>query len=804
MKHDVFISFSFKDQNAAENLVNYLTGRYGITCWICTRELDGGNLFKALIPEAIDAAQVVVFMQSASSIESREVPKEIGIAFDSEKTIIPFRLDETPLKAELRYDLYGVEYIDATVPSFEERAEELAQSILKILQRDIVSGAEISVKPIYELMPTPFSCSEIFFGRDAEMKALHEAFNDRNTVILRGMGGIGKSEFARQYTRRYRNDYDRIIFARYDGSITGLLANDAAFEVNGLARKVNADGTKQSDDEYAKMKLEIIKQISNERTLIILDNFDVMDDPMLTSFATGNPYRLIITSRTEPGRGKYYIQPILELDEDTLRDMVIEFANPQTTMIDRDDPDFPELFALTDRHTLTLELIGNFMEEQCMDEIGDMVALLKKHHIDILGQPENAGRASAIRNLFRMTEMSQNEQDFLRWLALTPADGIGHKLFKQWVGAETFSARTRLAALSLIRLDGTSKKISLHPIVRQTIYAELAVNLENSKSFLENIKKSVYESWNWPLPQKLMVAESSEVIMECFGELTEENFELYYTFGINRNFVLPKERVLPFWERLYQFALKHYGENDLRTGLVCYRAGWFCQYCDLKAMLLWLEERAYPILKANRDKAPVEFPHTITNIATCFHKIHDGDPKPEYLEKARHYCQEALMEMTKSHDEAIANGNSAVEKRTDIMLGGVYMVQAQLGIKMGDDAYLEAALNEIAKHIKPDMTVDYAFFTALKAKHFLNLGDIEKAIPEFHAALESYNATFPEINNYSMEIYMDLAHCEEMLGNKDTALHYWEKAYRIADVLLVPGHHVLTIIKDALQKGQLS
>jgi len=43
MNHDVFISFSFHDQNAAETLVNYLSSRHGISCWICTRELNGGN-----------------------------------------------------------------------------------------------------------------------------------------------------------------------------------------------------------------------------------------------------------------------------------------------------------------------------------------------------------------------------------------------------------------------------------------------------------------------------------------------------------------------------------------------------------------------------------------------------------------------------------------------------------------------------------------------------------------------------------------------------------------------------------------
>lgn len=802
MNHDVFISFSFKDQQAAENLVNILSSQYGISSWICTRDLEGGNLFKAQIPDAIDAAQVVVFLQSKSSIESREVPKEIGIAFDTEKTIIPFRLDETPLKAELRYDLYGVEYIDATVPSFEERANELAQGILKALGRDVKTGSVIAVKPIYELMPTSFSCSEIFFGREAEMKALHEAFQDRNTVFLRGMGGIGKSEFARQYTRKYRSEYDKVVFARYDGSIAALLANDAIFHVKGLARKTLADGTQQSDEEYAKIKLRMINEISNQRTLIILDNFDVTSDPMLDEFAAGKNYRLIVTSRVEPARGKYFVQPIEELEEEVLRDMVIEFANPQTTMIDRDDPDFPELFALTNRHTLTLELIGNFMEENCMDEIGEMVDLLKKHQIGILENSENAQRATAIRKLFRMTEMSENEQNFLRWLALTPADGIGHKLFKDLVGAEVFSARTRLASLSLIRLDGASKKISLHPIVRQTVYAELPATMENSKSFFDEVKKSCYASWNWSITQKLMISESSDVIMEQLGELDEEKFDLYYTLGIARNFVLPKARVLPFWEKLYQFAVKTYGEEALETGLVAYRAGWFCQYCDLDAMKVWLEDRAYPVLKAVREhgQALVEFPHTITNIATRYRKKYEGDPNPEYLERSKEICEEALVEMTRSHEEAVAIGDTYAENKTYIMTAGVYMAQAHVGIRSGEYEYAAHALEKIKERITPDMPADYAATLAIAARLDFHTGEIEKAIPEFEDLLDRYSKTFPEINSYSMDIHIYLAQCMEKMGRADEAHMHWEKAYRMANALLIESHPTLRMIKEAMAK----
>ena len=46
MDHDVFISFSFQDQLKAEEIANRLTSEYGISCWICTREIAGGSHFR--------------------------------------------------------------------------------------------------------------------------------------------------------------------------------------------------------------------------------------------------------------------------------------------------------------------------------------------------------------------------------------------------------------------------------------------------------------------------------------------------------------------------------------------------------------------------------------------------------------------------------------------------------------------------------------------------------------------------------------------------------------------------------------
>lgn len=128
-QYDAFLSFSFKDQDIVENVVNELTNKYGISCWTCLEYVESGQSYKELIPDAIKNSCVTVVFISKDSLDSTEVPKEVGIALKHEKTVIPFRLDNSEYRGRLEYDLEGVNFIDATVPTFDERVKELAKAI---------------------------------------------------------------------------------------------------------------------------------------------------------------------------------------------------------------------------------------------------------------------------------------------------------------------------------------------------------------------------------------------------------------------------------------------------------------------------------------------------------------------------------------------------------------------------------------------------------------------------------------------------------------------------------------------------
>jgi|GEM_PF-1434281 len=120
----VFISYSRKDGAAVGNLVRALEN-VGIDAWIDREDIRAGNSWRQQIVEAIDSCSVFVLALSPNSAASENVRKEIDLAQDSKRLVVPFLLEATTLPAAIRYQLAGLQHIDVPMLGMETALVEL-------------------------------------------------------------------------------------------------------------------------------------------------------------------------------------------------------------------------------------------------------------------------------------------------------------------------------------------------------------------------------------------------------------------------------------------------------------------------------------------------------------------------------------------------------------------------------------------------------------------------------------------------------------------------------------------------------
>jgi hypothetical protein len=144
MAHDVFISYPHQDKAIADAACAKLEDA-NIRCWIAPRDIAPGAEWAASIVEAIDQCQVMVLIFCANANGSRQIHREVQQAFDGEKPVIPFRIEDVEPQKTLRYYMGSVHWLDALTPPLEAHLGDLVNSAKRLLGAE--RNAPISQQP---------------------------------------------------------------------------------------------------------------------------------------------------------------------------------------------------------------------------------------------------------------------------------------------------------------------------------------------------------------------------------------------------------------------------------------------------------------------------------------------------------------------------------------------------------------------------------------------------------------------------------------------------------------------------------
>jgi len=325
------------------------------------------------------------------------------------------------------------------------------------------------------------SITEEFIGRKNELKECGKLLQERTTLFISGVAGIGKSEFAKYYADKTRKKYTNIIYLYYAGDLKKSIAG----------MEFDDDTSEMTEETLFDRHYKTLKKLHHD-SLIILDNFNVLpkDDSFFREFAQ-NDFQLLITTRCRPTQ--YPIMELKDLDADTELPELFYRLCPSAT---ENTLATKQIIQTVHSHTLTvvlsaLSLSASGMEaEELLYELqtcglsiasGEAVELYKD------GDYTDGLMAEHLKKLLQLGKLSDPCLDVLRNLSLLSASGVLKNAFKNWLKLPSLNDVNYLAKYGFIHDDKENRKINLHPLIREIVALETLPSVSNCHTLLDSL-----------------------------------------------------------------------------------------------------------------------------------------------------------------------------------------------------------------------------------------------------------------------------------------------------------------------------
>ena len=137
MSAEVFISYASKDRKRILDLVDRLESA-DVSVWIDQMSIEGATMWSEEIVSAIRNCKVLILAISGNSADSKNVVKELALASEGHKNILPVYLESAEIPESMAYQLAGIQRVE-----FFDGDEEVGQqSVIRALAKLGVTVSE--------------------------------------------------------------------------------------------------------------------------------------------------------------------------------------------------------------------------------------------------------------------------------------------------------------------------------------------------------------------------------------------------------------------------------------------------------------------------------------------------------------------------------------------------------------------------------------------------------------------------------------------------------------------------------------
>lgn len=588
--------------------------------------------------------------------------------------------------------------------------------IFKDSEREFIVTHNANIKPV-----------SYFTGRETELQELRQRIEEgRKSVMISGMGGIGKTHICRKLFKEYidkhvknhDNTFKHIGYIEYGGDMDSSLQNCLKFK--------QQDDPKQNQ-EAAWMELETLA--AGGQLLLFVDNVNktMGEDPSLQKLKS-IPGVIILTSRQASFSDEFESYQIGFLGMEQCKNIYekVRFGNSGKKVGLEEDQDLEYIIeSLAGRHTITVELLAHLA---CIKlwTVKELLEELEKKgfRLEFHKGGEIVNIQKSYEMLYDLSKLTDAEKNILEAFSVFPYISLAAKMCNEWLLEDAGVSEDDDILIGLyqkgwLQFDMEQESYGMHPVFAQFIYEKYKPHIKKHLGLIEKCQ------------ERLKIPESGS-ILEC-------------------------QKYIPFAENIIK---------KVNMGKKLEAAVFMSFLGQLLSVIGEYEKAEITYKKALRICKPIK---NINDRVICYNKLAEIYILQKNLEKANEMCTKALFSQifmlrkddyniaTSMHNLAKVNVSQNQYKIAEVLYNKCLKILIQLfGEEYSDTAVCFCDLAELYKIKK-----EYEKAEILYKKGLVILEKIGKEHP-----------TTAALYNNLAEIYLQK-------GDYKKALVYLFKAYNI-------------------------
>ena len=320
-----------------------------------------------------------------------------------------------------------------------------------------------------------------FIGRDKELEELYTMLEENRHVFLCGIAGIGKSELAKAYAKRYIKQYTNILYVEYTGNLHQDITDMDFID----------DLPESTEQERFQRHNRFLRSLKSD-TLLIIDNFNVTatQDSFLSVVLK---YRCQILFTTRSKLDEYCTLPLKEIED---MNALFQLASAFYSEADTYRATVEKIIETVHSHTFAVELAAKLLEngistpDQLLTRLQvEKASFHNEDKIKIIkdGQSSKATYYSHIHTLFSLYTLSLKQQDIMCNMCFLPSTGISARIFAKWLELSTLNEINDLIETGFVQTT-TRRTISLHPMIQEITLSETKPSVSSCHTLLDSLQ----------------------------------------------------------------------------------------------------------------------------------------------------------------------------------------------------------------------------------------------------------------------------------------------------------------------------